>query len=190
MGRDGARVAEPAQKTDLCGHLRWSLPSLCSCSNLVTICRGATEELNTLARIAHPDVKVGNPAHSGLAGPEVTQRGSLGMNHGKETAIKHWEMDSGSFLPNALEKVKSNGVTRAGPRVSIKVKWTLPSPWPGPAGLTDMDTLLLEAGFAFAPLPGCSLGVAGRIDRRAPTCLFPAGLPVIMRAPVATETIT
>ena len=78
-------------------------------------------------------------------------------------------------MPNALEQVKSNGVTRAGPRVPIKVKWTLPSPWPGPAGLTDMDTLLLEAAFAFALLPGCSPGVAGRIDRRPLRACFLPG---------------
>ena len=52
------------------------IPSSCHCSNLVTICPGAPKELNTLDRMAYPDVKVGNPAHSGLDGREVTQRGS------------------------------------------------------------------------------------------------------------------
>lgn len=54
----------------------------------------------------------------------------------------------------------------------------------------DIDSLLLEAGFVFVLLPGRSLGVAERTEQRAPVCLFPPGLPVIMRAPVAMETIT
>lgn len=48
--------------------------------------------------MARPDVKVGNTAHSGLDGHEVTKRGSSGMNRGEETAIKNWEMDSGTPL--------------------------------------------------------------------------------------------
>ena len=72
----------------------------------------------------------------------------------------------------------------------MKVKWTPLSPWTGPAGLTDIDSLLHEAGFVFVLLPGRSLGVAERTEQRAPVCLFPPGLPVIMRAPVVMETIT
>lgn len=53
--------------------------------------------------MVHPDVKVGNAAHSGLDGREVTMRSSSGMNHGKETAIKKWEMDfGGSSFPDSL----------------------------------------------------------------------------------------
>lgn len=62
-----------------------------------------TKELSTLDRMVHPDVKVGNAAHSGLDGREVTMRSSSGMNHGKETAIKKWEMDfGGSSFPDSL----------------------------------------------------------------------------------------
>lgn len=63
---------------------------------MLTICPAATKELNTLDRMAHPDVKVGDTAHSGLDGCEVTMRGSSGMTHRKETAIKSW--DSGAPL--------------------------------------------------------------------------------------------
>lgn len=67
----------------------------------------ATKELNTLDRMVHPDVKVGNAAHSGLDGHEVTTCSSSGMNHGKETAIKKWEMDLGvPLFPIPCEKMK------------------------------------------------------------------------------------
>lgn len=70
----------------------------CPCNSMVTICPAATEELNTLDRMAHPDVKVGDTAHSGLDGCEVTTRGSSGMTHRKETAVKSWDWDSGTPL--------------------------------------------------------------------------------------------
>lgn len=79
----------------------------CHCNNMVTICPGATKELNTLDRMVHPDVKVGNPAHSGLDGHEVTKCCSSGMNHGKETAIKNQEVCSGAPLsPVPCEEMK------------------------------------------------------------------------------------
>lgn len=57
--------------------------------------------------MVRPDVNVGNTANSGLDGHEVTKRGSSGMNHGEETAIKNWEMDSGMPLfPIPCEEMK------------------------------------------------------------------------------------
>lgn len=38
----------------------------CSRNNMVTICPGATEKLNTLDRMVHPDVLARNTAPSGL----------------------------------------------------------------------------------------------------------------------------
>lgn len=86
------------------------------CNNVVTRCRRATMQRSTLARIIRPDVKVGNTAHSGLDGHEVTKRGSSGVNHGKETAIKDCEMDSGAPLfPGPCGEMKENGVSLALP---------------------------------------------------------------------------
>lgn len=48
--------------------------------------------------MAHPNGKVGDSAHSGLGGHEVTKRGSSGGNRGEETAIKDWEMHLGAPL--------------------------------------------------------------------------------------------
>lgn len=38
----------------------------CCCNNMVTICPGTTEKLNTLDRMVHPDVLARNTAPSGL----------------------------------------------------------------------------------------------------------------------------
>lgn len=66
--------------------------------------------------MVRPDVKVGNTAHSGLDGHEVTKRGSSGVNHGEETAIKNCEVDSGALLfPDPCEEMKENGISLAMP---------------------------------------------------------------------------
>lgn len=63
----------------------------------------------------------------------------------------------------------------------------------GPITVTwpEAGRLPLEAQFALALLPGCSLGTARRNRAEGPpVCMFPRGLPVIIRAPAATETVT
>ena len=86
------------------------------CNNMVTRCCGATTQWSTLARMVHPNVEIGNTAHSALDGHDVTECGSSGMHHGKETATKNCEMDSGAPLfPGPCEEMRENGVFHAMP---------------------------------------------------------------------------
>lgn len=163
---------------------------------MVTICPGATKELNTLDRMVHPDVKVGNPAHSGLDGHEVTKCCTSGWIMERKQPLRTRKYVQGLLFPQCPVRKWNKMEFHAMLCLSIELKWH--SPWLVPAGAQTFPDLCtwdgtpaVEAGFAFVLLPGSSLGIGGKKRAKGtPVCMFPRGLPVILRALVAVETVT
>lgn len=154
----------------------------CCCNGRVTTCPGATDERSTLDRMAHAHGKVGDSAHSGRDGREVPKRGSSGVNRGEDTATETWEMHSGGAPLCQLP---------AGKRSDMESLW-LCLICPSRRKAVKWDILLLEARLAFVLPPGWWYRWKEQSQLPPPPFvgMFPPGLPVIVQAPVATETVT
>lgn len=159
----------------------------CLRNNMVTICPGATKQLNTLNRMAHPDVQLGNTAPSGLKAelPPIL----MGMRS-PSVPPQPWIMERKQpwraggiervpLSPRPGRKWNKMGVSYAVPDLPLRLKWH--SPWLVPATPNGSDThncarvrqttLLCEPDFTFVLLPSCSLEVSGKVGAEGSPCV-------------------